>query len=294
VSLELLLLLQFCAGFAGVVLMSVTFAFISQRTAKDSYFALFIASQMATGALATLLVERIAGDDGARTIFGFLAFCAAAAIPLVLLMPRESAAAPEEPRGLAGAVKLVASPGSLAVLATQVLFGAGIMLIWSYAARIGEGHGLPRAAVAGALSFSLLSSIVGALSASALGRRIRVDASLMAGTALIVAAAALATHADEAGAFFLAIALFGFGWNFIPPFQLGIAADIDPSGRLVVLNIALVKLGYAVGAASGGLLAARGGYELHAVAASTCYIAALLTALLARNHSLALVRSPRL
>jgi MFS transporter, DHA1 family, inner membrane transport protein len=285
-SLEALLAVQFIAGFAGVVLMSVTFAYISRHSAPERYFALFIALQMAAGALATVFVERIAAAGGATGIFRFLALCALCAIPLSFLVPRRAPSTGQEVDVPAGAAGLIASIGGLAVLGTQVIFGAGIMVIWSYAARIGESHGISSVSVAQALSFSLLSSIVGALCASAIGRRFRVELSLGAGSMLMVIAAVLATSASSPGTFFLAIALFGFGWNFLPPFQLGIAADLDRSGRLVVLNIALVKLGYALGTASAGVLASIGdGHRLHSLAASMCFVAALLAALVAKSHA---------
>jgi predicted MFS family arabinose efflux permease len=292
-SIETLLALQFVAGFAGVALMSVAFSFISRHAAPDRYFALFIAAQMAAGALATIVVDGMAADGGAAAIFAAFALFAGCSIPLALLVPRGAERARPASASTTGVAGLVTSTGALAVLATQVIFGTGVMLIWSYAARIGEAHDLPSASVAEALSFSLLSSIVGALCASAVGRRVRVDVSLAAGSALMVAAAVLATSSNAPMSFFVAIALFGFGWNFLPPFQLGIAADLDPSGRLAVLNIALVKLGYAFGTASAGVLASGGsGYALHSAAAAACFVAALATALVARAQSVA-VHKPR-
>jgi hypothetical protein len=41
--------------------------------------------------------------------------------------------------------------------------------------------------------------------------------------------------------------LFAFAWNFPVPFQLAITVSMDVSGRLVVLFLSAVKLGYAAG-----------------------------------------------
>jgi hypothetical protein len=42
------------------------------------------------------------------------------------------------------------------------------------------------------------------------------------------------------------VMLFAFGWNFPVAYQLAITVTIDVSGRLVVLFLSAVKLGYAV------------------------------------------------
>ena len=68
--------------------------------------------------------------------------------------------------------------------------------------------------------------------------------------------------------------LFAFAWNFPVPFQLGITVSVDRSGRLVVLFLSAVKLGYAIAPAiAAQLLVAGGGFRpvllLSAVAAVT-------------------------
>jgi hypothetical protein len=47
-------------------------------------------------------------------------------------------------------------------------------------------------------------------------------------------------------AFLVGVMLFAFGWNFPVAYQLAITVSIDVSGRLVVLFLSAVKLGYAV------------------------------------------------
>jgi hypothetical protein len=46
-------------------------------------------------------------------------------------------------------------------------------------------------------------------------------------------------------AFLVGVMLFAFGWNFPVAYQLAITVSIDISGRLVVLFLSAVKLGYA-------------------------------------------------
>jgi predicted MFS family arabinose efflux permease len=277
-SFPVLLGAQFAAGCSGVVLMSLAFAAISRTSKPDRYFALFIACQMSAGALATQLLERSAVSGGATAVFRILTIAAGCALSLVLLV----ANAPST-----GAIGHRTTPrhpsfgsrSSLAILAAQLCFGAGVMLIWSCVGVIGESRGLDPATVANALSASLVASVAGALWASWVGKWLTVKLALLVGSIAIAGAAVLAVWPPAPGAFYAAVMIFGFGWNFLPPFQLGVAAAIDPSGRLAVLNIALVKLGYALGAAAAGWLAETApGYIANAAGAILCFAAALATA----------------
>jgi hypothetical protein len=66
-------------------------------------------------------------------------------------------------------------------------------------------------------------------------------------TLVLAAGATLAVCTASYTLFVLGTACFAFAWNLVPAFQMGLAAELDPSGRLVVLSIAAVKLGYAAG-----------------------------------------------
>lgn len=276
-SLSGLCVAQFAVGFTGVVLMSIAFAYIGQTAAPIRNFGWFIALQMSAGALATLLVERVSASGGAGAVFRILAIITSLALPLALAIPNaQRKHAGDEV--VHGATPVPGLWRRIAVLATQIAFGAGVMLIWSCAARIGAAHGFSSQSVAKVLSFSLVTSIGGALAASAIARRVSVSSALMLGTATMVVATALSVVPGASSVFATGLALFGFGWNFLPAFQLGISANVDPSGRLVVLNIALVKLGYAIGAAAAAVVAGPAGrYGINAALATGCFAVALAT-----------------
>ncbi len=277
-SFPVLLGAQFAAGCAGIVLMSLAFAAISQAANPDRYFALFIACQMSAGALATQILQRVALAAGATGVFCALAIIAGCALSLVPLVanPHSTRAAGE--RKAATGASFFSKP-AMAILATQVWFGAGVMLIWSCAAIIGESRGLAAAAVGNALSASLIASVIGAVCASWAARWWPPKLSLLLGSIVIAGATLLVVTPSPSTAFYVGVVIFGFGWNFLPSFQLGVAAALDPSGRLAVLNIALVKLGYALGAAAAGWLAEMThSYVVNAVAAVLCFVVALAAA----------------
>lgn len=275
---------QFAVGFTGVVLMSIAFAYIGGTATPNRNFGWFIALQMTAGVLGTKLVEHVSASSGAGAVFRVLAFIVALALPLVLAVPNGQAKATDRaPSNASGK-----SPGLLpkvAVLITQIAFGAGIMLIWSCAATIGVAHGISSPSVADMISFALLMGIPGALCASAADTRLPVNTLLVIGTICMVIATLLSALASMPLAFAVGLGLLGFGWNFLPPFQLGISANVDPTGRLVVLNIALVKLGYAIGTAAAAIVAGSSGrYGLNATVAVACFALALASSWIA-NHA---------
>jgi MFS family permease len=268
---------QFVAGCSGVVLMSLAYTAISRTANPDRHFAMFIACQMSAGALATQALQRFAVSMGPVGVFGVLTLVAGSALSLLLLVTNGPPAHTLGHKAMPLHPSL-RSKHSLSILTAQIFFGAGVMLIWSCAASIGESQGLTTAKIANALTLSLVTSVAGALCASWVAKRLPLNVWLLVGSIAIGGGAVLAVLPLWSGLFYLGVMIFGFGWNFLPPFQLGVAAAIDPRGRLAVLNVALVKLGYAFGTAAAGWLAETTYHYLaNAAAAVLCFAAALVT-----------------
>ena len=145
-------------------------------------------------------------------------------------------------------------------LTAVVLFGAGVMIVWPFMEELGRERFGSAGPAREAISLSLAVSIVAALCASALAGRLRRRLPMIAATAMIAMGAWLVASADSPTGFVAGGISLAFGWNLIPAFQLGVLTDIDRSGRLVVLNIAFMKLGYALGPLLAGLLPGHGWY----------------------------------
>jgi len=258
-----LALLQFAGGVAGTVLMSMAFLAISRAKSTDRQFAVFVMVQLSTGALIAPLLSKAIDAGGMAGAYAALAVFSLSPLALLHLLPAERIGASAEPsrrpvpRGTGAGVALV--------LVGQFAFGCGVMALWSVTGLIGSARGWSSASVSQALSLSLLASVAGALLAAAAGRKWPRLAMLCAGALLLVAGAAVAAGASSFPLFVLGTASFAFAWNLMPPFQLGLAADLDRSGRLAVLSIAAVKLGYAAGASLAGLAQSGLGFQLNAL-----------------------------
>jgi MFS family permease len=92
---------------------------------------------------------------------------------------------------------------------------------------------------------SLLGALFGALLAAAVADRFGRAIPLIITVVVQVIALLLLGGEISRNSFLAGVMLFAFAWNFPVPFQLAITVSMDVSGRLVVLFLSAIKLGYA-------------------------------------------------
>jgi predicted MFS family arabinose efflux permease len=264
-----LVAVRFLAGFAGGALMSVALTALGDGRDPDRFFGLFICAQMTLGAVGLWAVPGILERFGLPGLFQALAGLSAAAALAIPLVPR--AGRPPRSRSGAAGERRSLLPGVAALVACLV-FNLGIMAIWAYAERIGNAAGLPAEGIGRALGGSLLAGLAGAMLAAALGRRLGRIVPIAATLALQAVALWLLAGELSAAGYLAAVLLFSFGWNFPVPYQLAITVSVDPSGRLVVLFLSAVKLGYAVAPAlAAQLIGPAGGYGTVLTLGGVCF-----------------------
>jgi len=260
--------LLFVSGVAGAGLMAVGFAALSGARLPDRAFAVWIALQLATGSAAVAILGAVGDAHGLGAMIVALGALTLSPMALASWLPTSvdtpvgrtpqagspaAVAMAEAARGRAPRVWALA-------LTAVVLFGAGVMLVWPFMEELGRERFGSAGPARDAISLSLAVSIVAALCASALAGHLKRRLPMIAATAMIAVGAWLVASADSPTGFAAGGIALAFGWNLIPAFQLGVLTDIDRSGRLVVLNIAFMKLGYALGPLLAGLLPGHGWY----------------------------------
>jgi len=276
-NLPIMFIAQLLGGMAGVSMMSLALSTLARTGIPERNFGAFITAQMIVGAVGILALEYLISAHGVTAAFlGLGAFSAAPLLVLPLLPAGLSLRSPSHivTNSVAGVRVVLGRAGAMALLA-QLSFGVGIMLLWSFAGQLGAAHGFTASAVAQVLSASLFASIAGSLVAALIGTRRWSNWVMILGTVLIVASTALAAISSDFAVFAITLMAFGFCWNLLPSFQLGIASRLDFTGRLVVLSIAAVKLGYAVGTAAGGFVSTRISFQGVAAVAGVCFIFSL-------------------
>lgn len=155
---------------------------------------------------------------------------------------------------------------------------------WPLFERIGAASQHTPEAIDHAISLSLLFSTVGGFAAVALGRRVGLIAPLAA-TGLLTAASVFGiTVSSSIAAYTGALCLFGFLWNFGPPYQLPVVSAVDPSGRGMPAAVLSMKIFMAIGPFAYGLIAERFGFSTAgALAALIAALSSVLLVLLVKN-----------
>ena len=249
-AFEPLFLIRVLAGFAGGSLMSIALTSLGDTRHPDRFFALFIAGQLTLGGLGLWLFPGLLASYGLGGVFSALAVVVLGAmllIPLISQQGREfETAAPtgSSNRAKKRTITPAMLPGVMALLACFI-FNLGIMAIWAYLERMGNAAGLEASFIGSTLALSLLGALFGALLAAMIENRFGRVMPLVVTVMIQVVALLLLSGELSRNAFQVGVMLFAFGWNFPVAYQLAITVSIDVSGRLVVLFLSAVKLGYA-------------------------------------------------
>ncbi len=237
--------LRAAAGLAEGVLVWVTTSVIVRSPKPDRLAAVFMVvqtlSQSGMAALLAALVVPRAGWQG-----GFAVLAAVSLLPCLLANGLPARLAPlhaESSRGVAWSV------ATILPLAIAFLQMAAIGSLWAYLEPLGKAVGFDDQGSEAVISGVLAMQVAGGLVATFAVRRLGARLALTAGSA-ILATAAFAVSQLPPGSlvvFSMLMAVFGFTWLFVMPFQVGLAFRVDPSGRVAVLVPAMQLLGSAIG-----------------------------------------------
>ncbi|AVT12078.1 MFS transporter [Paracidovorax avenae] len=238
-------LVRGAAGLAEGILVWGTTAVIVRSAQPDRIAGAFFVTQTVAQALVGLLLAHVViPAHGWQGAFGLLA--------ALLLLP--ALLAPALPRSLQPLP--VADNGGFAwtPARTVPLLGAFLQLstlgaLWAYVEPLGRDAGLSATAVQTLVAACLGIQVVGGSCGSALVRTVGAPAVLLPASLLLgaVALSVPATAGGGATAFVLLCGLFAFLWLFITPFQMRLAFDVDPSGRVASLVPAAQLFGIACG-----------------------------------------------
>ena len=244
-----LFLIRVLAGFAGGSLMSIALTSLGDTRHPDRFFALFIAGQLTLGGLGLWLFPGLLARFGLGGVFSALALVVLGAMLLIPSISQQGRKIEPAARASASGVtnrtiNPAMLPGVMALLACFI-FNLGIMAVWAYLERMGNAAGLEAGFIGGTLAVSLVGALFGALFAAIIADRFGRVMPLVVTVVIQGVALSLLSGELSRNAFLVGVMLFAFGWNFPVAYQLAITVSIDVSGRLVVLFLSAVKLGYA-------------------------------------------------
>lgn len=246
-------LVRAAAGLAEGLLLWVATLTIVRAAKPDRVTAVFMLTQaVAQIALANLLALWVlpsTGWKGGFVALGAVTLCAALLTPLLpATLSAVSATAP--------ASRVRWSPTTLLPLLIAFVQMAATGALWAYLEPLGLRAGLDAGAVQAHNSLVLAMQIVGALAAIWWVRRLGHARTLVVGSLVLAAVAAIMARAAPAGTAAFTVACVGFGlvWMFLMPFHVGLAFGADAHGRVAVLVPAVQLLGSAAGPLLASLL----------------------------------------
>lgn len=236
---------------------AVATAMLARSADPDRAFArvLFAVVLMAMLMFLTL-PELMAGQD-ARLLFLGIALLPLLALPAIPFLSDRVVIAPGRERPTRGPVSIPA----LMVCVALALFSLSANAYWVYLERIATGIGMTPTEYGRTFAAAAVFALAGPTSAHWLGARQGRMLPLFAACILVGGAGFLATHAQGAPALVTGVTVSSAALMFGIPYFLGLAADLDPAGRIAAAARGFAASGSALApAAAGGILGLTGAY----------------------------------
>jgi hypothetical protein len=253
-ALPLQLFFAIFAGLGYGFVFAATVAGAAAEPEPDRIYA------VANGGALLIVVGVMAALAPAQLQFGSLGvFAALAMLPLLaspFMLGFASCARPRELQLVAWRI-----PGSVGLLFTWAMFSTGTGGLYAFSERIGHSISLPTTQIALILSSGVFVGVSGTILAALLGGRIKRQHALIVGLVGSALACLLLGFANGPVTFAAGVFTYWVFYMFLYSYLLGTAAVLDPSGRLGTLGGGFERLGYALGAGAGGVLADHAGYS---------------------------------
>ncbi|HEY5658079.1 MAG TPA: MFS transporter, partial [Myxococcota bacterium] len=247
-SFEQLLFLRAAAGLAEGCLLAVSTAAAAASVAPTRIYARVEAGGTLIGTVLFLTVPHAVTLWQHRGAFGALLVIVLCCAPLLYFLP------PHPPREAApaDAARIFRSPSTLAVVCTGAILYVSENSLWAFTERIGSSTGMSGGAVGIVLAVTNLILVISALTVSRLdlrwGRALPLGVGIAGfGLSLLTIASARSPVQYVVGHTALAIA-FVFQWIYLQ----GLAAALDPAGRVAAALAGAILVGGALGPAVGG------------------------------------------
>jgi MFS family permease len=164
---------------------------------------------------------------------------------------------------------------SLLTLAAGIIFFTGIIATWAFLEIMGTDKGLPADKVGVTLALGLISSAVGAFVAAWLGNKAGRNLPLIAIMIVNIVSLIIIWLSTALVTFAVGTILFTFCVNYGLAYFFGLSAEVDLSGRFVVLCATTLSLGGVIGPALGGRLMEGPGFETVLACSAICSILSL-------------------
>ena len=253
-SYALLCVMRFITEFGQGIIFSLALVSIGDTSKPDRYFAFGIGLTVFISIAFFLVLPGLIQEHGLPALFITHALVALAVLPLVLWFPASALPLPETSAKDHGSMLplFVAMVAFMFFMATE----GGL---WAYMERIGNNAGFTPEFVGQALAATQVTSVMGALLASAVSTRYGRTLPIVAGSILFIVAMFMLMGKGTV-TYVSAVCLTQFCYIFVVPYLLLICVELDQTGRLYVLSIAFKLGGMSLGPSVVAQFLAPGSY----------------------------------
>lgn len=164
---------------------------------------------------------------------------------------------------------------SLLNLTGSIVFFSGILATWAFLEIIGTDKGIPVDKVGVVLALAMISSAVGAFVAAWLGNKIGRILPVIVIVIVNLVSLAILWQSTSLMSFAVGTILYIFCVNYGLAYFFGLSAEVDLSGRFVVLSATTLSLGGVIGPAIGGRLMEAQGFATVLAFSAICSLLCL-------------------
>jgi len=164
---------------------------------------------------------------------------------------------------------------SLVTLLASIVFFSGIIASWAFLEIIGTDKGIPTDKVGITLALSMVSAAIGAFIAAWLGNKHGRILPMIGIILINVISLIILWQSSALITFAIGAILFTLCVNYALAYFFGLSAEVDLSGRFVVLSAMTLSLGGVVGPAVAGRLMESHGFEIVLIFTAICSILSL-------------------
>jgi MFS family permease len=247
---------------SGLAISGANAAVAAREDAERIFAIIWTMGGAVTASLALIMPRLVAGGNYPMG-FSVLLVLSLVAAPLMIWVPTRPAAYGGEADVSADTTTVGGARGrragavgvsALLVLASMFIYAVAEQAIWQFSFELTVDAGIPEAHTSVILFFTTFMGLAGGAFAAWLGLRMGRVFPFVAGFLCSATGQSIWIAASDTGLLWAGGMLWGFGFYFVSPYQMGLAAAIDRRGRVAVLAGGLLNLGYGFGPTLGGRL----------------------------------------
>ncbi len=249
---------RIATGFGSGLAISGANAAVAAREDAERIFAIIWTMGGAITASLAMYLPRVVEGGEYPLGFGSLVLLCLVGLPFIVWLPprpgasAQSAAESVEPtatplESLNPDLKRAFGPLVWMTFVGMFLYSAAEQALWNFAYNIPIEAGVDPELAAQILAFTTIMGLAGGAIAAILGVRLGRVFPIVLGCLLSVTGRWLYISSDTGVTLLFGSLLWGVGFYFVSPYQVGLVAAVDRKGRAAVASAAAFNFGYAAG-----------------------------------------------